>query len=77
MQESFSRGSVSCLINTNLHVDEDVAEDKKSDPCWQVTQQLHHHIEKVSDSFLSCRVCRTDTVKEEKKLDNLFSLSLS
>lgn len=46
MQESFSRSSVSCLINANLD-SEDVAEGKKSDPCWQVTQQLHHHIEKV------------------------------
>lgn len=76
MQESFSRGSVSCLSNTNLHADEDLA-DKKSDPCWQVTQQLHHHIEKVSDSFLSCRVCRIDSVKEKKNLDNLFSVSFS
>lgn len=77
VQESFSRGSVSCLINTNLHEDQDLAEDKKSDPCWQVTQQLHHHIEKVSDSFLSFQVCRIDTVKEEKNLDYLFSLSFS
>ncbi|CAF95903.1 unnamed protein product [Tetraodon nigroviridis] len=35
MQESFSRGSVSCLINTNLGADQDLAEDQKSDPCWQ------------------------------------------
>uniref|UniRef100_A0A674PRS8 Tumor necrosis factor ligand superfamily member 10 n=1 Tax=Takifugu rubripes TaxID=31033 RepID=A0A674PRS8_TAKRU len=56
MQESFSRGSLSCLINANPHTDQDLAEDKKSDPCWQVTQQLHHHIEKVSDSFPSRRV---------------------
>lgn len=48
MQESFSRGSVSCLINTNPHADQDPAEDQKSDPCWRVTQQLHQHIEKVS-----------------------------
>uniref|UniRef100_A0A3Q3WSY0 Tumor necrosis factor ligand superfamily member 10 n=1 Tax=Mola mola TaxID=94237 RepID=A0A3Q3WSY0_MOLML len=46
MQESFSRSSVSCLIN------EESAGDKKSDPCWQVTQQLHYHIEKVmADRF--------------------------
>lgn len=53
MQESFSRSSVSCLINTNLHSDtEDSAEDRKSDPCWQVTQQLHYHIEKtMTDRF--------------------------
>lgn len=52
MQESFSRSSVSCLINANqLLVSEDSAEDKKSDPCWQVTQQLHYHIEKVFDLF--------------------------
>ncbi|KAM8737439.1 tumor necrosis factor ligand superfamily member 10-like [Acanthopagrus schlegelii] len=53
MQESFSRSSVSCLINANLlFVSEDSAEDKKSDPCWQVTQQLHYHIEKtMADRF--------------------------
>ncbi|XP_030299724.1 tumor necrosis factor ligand superfamily member 10-like [Sparus aurata] len=53
MQESFSRSSVSCLINANqLLVSEDSAEDKKSDPCWQVTQQLHYHIEKtMADRF--------------------------
>ncbi|KAK9533917.1 hypothetical protein VZT92_009005 [Zoarces viviparus] len=53
MQESFSRSSVSCLINVNLRSeDEDSAEEKKSDPCWQVTQQLHYHIEKtMADRF--------------------------
>uniref|UniRef100_UPI0037E924E2 tumor necrosis factor ligand superfamily member 10-like n=1 Tax=Semicossyphus pulcher TaxID=241346 RepID=UPI0037E924E2 len=53
MQESFSRSSVSCLINANLRSDsKDSAEDKKSDPCWQVTQQLHYHIEKtMADHF--------------------------
>ncbi|XP_037602571.1 tumor necrosis factor ligand superfamily member 10-like [Sebastes umbrosus] len=50
MQESFSRSSVSCLINANQL--KDSAEDKKSDPCWQVTQQLHYHIEKtIADRF--------------------------
>ncbi|XP_075964084.1 tumor necrosis factor ligand superfamily member 10-like [Anarhichas minor] len=53
MQESFSRSSVSCLINVNLRSeDEESAEEKKSDPCWQVTQQLHYHIEKtMADRF--------------------------
>ncbi|XP_034714288.1 tumor necrosis factor ligand superfamily member 10-like [Etheostoma cragini] len=53
MQESFSRSSVSCLINASPHaVVEDSAQDKKSDPCWQVTQQLHYHIEKtMADRF--------------------------
>lgn len=53
MQESFSRSSVSCLINANLHLDSEdqAAEDKRSDPCWQVTQQLHYHIEKMTDTF--------------------------
>ncbi|CAJ1074363.1 tumor necrosis factor ligand superfamily member 10-like [Xyrichtys novacula] len=53
MQESFSRSSVSCLINANLRPGlENSAEDKKSDPCWQVTQQLHYHIEKMmADRF--------------------------
>lgn len=48
MQETFSRSSVSCLINANLRSDvENSSEEKKGDPCWQVTQQLHHHLEKV------------------------------
>lgn len=49
MQESFAGSSVSCLINANLHLgfDASAAEDKKSDPCWQVMQQLHSLIEKV------------------------------
>lgn len=49
MQESFSGSSVSCLINANVHLDLDAsaAEGKRSDPCWQVTQQLHYLIEKV------------------------------
>ncbi|KAF3845208.1 hypothetical protein F7725_008371 [Dissostichus mawsoni] len=53
MQESFSRSSVSCLINANLRSEaEDSAEDKKSDPCWQVLQQLHYRIEKtMADRF--------------------------
>ncbi|XP_075873761.1 tumor necrosis factor ligand superfamily member 10-like [Nelusetta ayraudi] len=51
MQDSFFRSSVSCLINADL-LSENVAEGKKSDPCWQVTQQLHHHIEKtMADKF--------------------------
>lgn len=54
MQESFSRSSVSCLINSNLHseLENSPAEDKKNNPCWQVTQQLHYHIEKVLFYFL-------------------------
>lgn len=55
MQQSFSRSSVSCLTNANLlseFEDPAPADDKKSDPCWQVTQQLHHHIEKkIADRF--------------------------
>ncbi|KAG7510560.1 tumor necrosis factor ligand superfamily member 10-like [Solea senegalensis] len=49
MQESFSRSSVSCLINTDQQsqLERSVAEDKKNNPCWQVTQQLHYHIEKT------------------------------
>nr|XP_040055406.1 tumor necrosis factor ligand superfamily member 10 [Gasterosteus aculeatus aculeatus] len=53
MQETFSRSSVSCLINANLRSDvENSSEEKKGDPCWQVTQQLHHHLEKtMADRF--------------------------
>uniref|UniRef100_A0A8C6PQJ4 TNF superfamily member 10 n=1 Tax=Nothobranchius furzeri TaxID=105023 RepID=A0A8C6PQJ4_NOTFU len=54
MQENFSRSSVSCLINAKLEseVEDSPAEDRKSDPCWQVTQQLHRHIEKVLTHFV-------------------------
>ncbi|KAF7662993.1 hypothetical protein LDENG_00221320 [Lucifuga dentata] len=54
MRESFSRSSVSCLLNANLRPTfrDSALEDRKSDPCWQVTQQLHFHIEKVmADRF--------------------------
>ncbi|KAM9708727.1 tumor necrosis factor ligand superfamily member 10-like isoform 1-T1 [Menidia menidia] len=54
MQESFSRSSVSCLINAKLHLgsEDPPADDQRKDPCWQVTQQLHYHIEKkIADRF--------------------------
>lgn len=53
MQENFSQSSVSCLINVKLpsEVVDSAAEDKNSDPCWQVTQQLHYLIEKVGTRF--------------------------
>ncbi|XP_061600381.1 tumor necrosis factor ligand superfamily member 10-like [Cololabis saira] len=54
MQESFSRSSVSCLVNAKLDLEfeDPPTEDKKSDPCWQVTKQLHYHIEKkIADRF--------------------------
>ncbi|KAM9777996.1 tumor necrosis factor ligand superfamily member 10-like [Neosynchiropus ocellatus] len=49
MREDFSHSSVSCLINAHLHpwYDNTAAEQKQRDPCWQVTQQLHYHIEKT------------------------------
>ncbi|KAM9355050.1 tumor necrosis factor ligand superfamily member 10-like isoform 2-T2 [Pholidichthys leucotaenia] len=65
MQESFSRSSVSCLLNANgnTEVKNPTAEDKKSDPCWQVTQQLHYHIEKISERF-----------QKEKRLTGVLSI---
>ncbi|KAF6736250.1 Tumor necrosis factor ligand superfamily member 10 [Oryzias melastigma] len=54
MQENFSQSSVSCLINVKLPSDlaDSAAEDRSSDPCWQVTQQLHYLTEKkIADSF--------------------------
>lgn len=57
MQDSFSRSSVSCLTNAKLQSEfqDSAAEGRKSnDPCWQVTQQLHYHIEKkIADRFQS------------------------
>ncbi|MEQ2258497.1 hypothetical protein XENORESO_020554 [Xenotaenia resolanae] len=55
MQESFSRSSVSCLTKAKLQSEfqDPAAEGRRSsDPCWQVTQQLHYHIEKkIADRF--------------------------
>ncbi|TRY84966.1 hypothetical protein DNTS_007659 [Danionella cerebrum] len=51
MKETFSKSSVSCLMRANLRTADDPeqnGEDGKDDPCWQVTQQLHFLIEKVS-----------------------------
>lgn len=51
MKESFSQSSVSCLMKANLlsaaDLDEQGEEGRKSDPCWQITQQLHYRIEKT------------------------------
>ena len=53
MKETFSKSSVSCLRRANIRsikgLDVGAAEGK-DDPCWQVTQQLHFLIEKVSAS---------------------------
>lgn len=61
MKESFSRSSVSCLMNSNppSGVQDSAAEGKKSDPCWQVTQQLHSHIEKAMADRLQKEMSRT------------------
>lgn len=52
MKETFSKSSVSCLMRANLRAikGEELKEEEKDDPCWQVTQQLHFLIEKVSAS---------------------------
>ncbi|MED6232258.1 hypothetical protein ATANTOWER_025848 [Ataeniobius toweri] len=44
MKETFARSSVSCLTGSDLQSITAV----RGDPCWQVTQQLHLLIEKVS-----------------------------
>ncbi|XP_019727933.1 tumor necrosis factor ligand superfamily member 10-like [Hippocampus comes] len=44
MQDSFSGGSTSCLTDANLDFP---SNQMKSDPCWQVVQQLRNHIEKA------------------------------
>nr|XP_061798025.1 tumor necrosis factor ligand superfamily member 10-like [Nerophis lumbriciformis] len=43
MQDGFSEGSMSCLTDVDLNF----PPDQKSDPCWQVLQQLGYHIEKA------------------------------
>lgn len=62
MQENFFRSSVSCLVHADL-LAEHVAEGKKSDPCWQVTQQLHHHIEKVPPSLFLKKTSKQGVAK--------------
>ncbi|XP_067099705.1 tumor necrosis factor ligand superfamily member 10-like [Osmerus mordax] len=49
MHQSFSRSSVSCLLNPNVHPGRVNAAggEQKADPCWQVMQQLHYRIEKT------------------------------
>lgn len=61
MKESFSRSSVSCLMNSNPPSGplDSAAEGKKSDPCWQVTQQLHSHIEKAMGDRLQKEMSKT------------------
>lgn len=61
MKESFSRSSVSCLMNSNSPsgVQDSVAEGMKSDPCWQVTQQLYSHIEKTMADRLQKEMSKT------------------
>lgn len=44
MKETFARSSVSCLTGADLRSITAV----RGDPCWQVSQQLHLLIEKVS-----------------------------
>ncbi|CAB1340930.1 unnamed protein product [Coregonus sp. 'balchen'] len=49
MKETFARSSVSCLTRSDLrggYVRSPT--EGKGDPCWQVTQQLHTLIEKMS-----------------------------
>ncbi|XP_034051110.1 tumor necrosis factor ligand superfamily member 10-like [Thalassophryne amazonica] len=72
MQESFSRSSVSCLMNTNLHsgFTDASTEDKKSDPCWQVTQQLRYHIEKMMTDGLQKEI----TAAMRKKLTGVLPI---
>lgn len=61
MRESFSRSSVSCLMNSNppSGAQDSAAEGKRSDPCWQVTQQLHSHIEKAMADRLQKEMSKT------------------
>lgn len=44
MKETFARSSVSCLTGADLQS----LTASRGDPCWQVTQQLHLLIEKVT-----------------------------
>lgn len=48
MKETFARSSVSCLTGSDLRSIAAV----RGDACWQVTQQLHLLIEKVTHTPL-------------------------
>ncbi|XP_061552466.1 tumor necrosis factor ligand superfamily member 10-like [Phycodurus eques] len=60
MQDSFSEGSMSCLTDGNH---EFLSNDKKSDPCWQVLQQLRYHIEKAMAARLEKEIASGMTKK--------------
>ncbi|KAJ3613320.1 hypothetical protein NHX12_019570 [Muraenolepis orangiensis] len=52
MRQSISHSSMSCVMDVDLRSappglqdSDDTAE--KSDPCWQLRQQLHHRIDKT------------------------------
>ncbi|CAL9686913.1 unnamed protein product [Knipowitschia caucasica] len=63
MKESFSRSSVSCLMNSNppSGLQDSGSEGKKDDPCWQVTQQLRSHIEKAMEEKFQTEISKTMT----------------
>ncbi|XP_042562401.1 tumor necrosis factor ligand superfamily member 10-like [Clupea harengus] len=42
VKQAFSRSSVSCLMGTNMNI-----EERKHDPCWQIMQQLQYRMEKT------------------------------
>lgn len=51
--ELFARSSVSCLTGVELQG----VTAERGDPCWQVTQQLHLLIEKVTSPPSSAKFC--------------------
>lgn len=57
MKETFARSSVSCLTGADLQSVTAV----RGDPCWQVTQQLHLLIEKVTKNSLNSELCNDFT----------------
>lgn len=68
MKETFARSSVSCLTGGDLQSITAV----RGDPCWQVTQQLHLLIEKVSsgvgsqdDEIMALRAHSSGSIKHE------------
>ncbi|XP_061699409.1 tumor necrosis factor ligand superfamily member 10-like isoform X2 [Syngnathoides biaculeatus] len=60
MQGSFSGGSLSCLKDANHRF---LFDDRKSDPCWRVLQQLRHHIEKATAARLEKEISSGTTNK--------------
>ncbi|KAJ8274401.1 hypothetical protein COCON_G00090260 [Conger conger] len=63
MKETFSRSGISCLMKENLRNLDVGTENRKDDPCWQITQQFHLLIEKTMSNRFEKEI--SSAVKDE------------